>query len=149
MTRAQFAAITVRALGMTGQASSSFTDVPSWQWYAGWVGTATGYGIVNGYGDGKFGPEDKITREQAAAMVARAAKLCGMNTSYGSSQIRDVLSQFADYTSTSDWARESLAFCYDQGILDASALYIQPQVKIKRCEIAQMIYNMLSKANLL
>ena len=82
-------------------------------------------------------------------MVARAAKLCGMNTEYTTAAARDVLSQFGDYTKTADWARAPLAFCYDQGILDASALNIQPTVAIKRCEIAQMLYNMLSKANLL
>ena len=119
------------------------------QWYAGWIGTATSYGIVNGYGDGNFGPNDTISREQAAAMVARAAKLCGMNTDYSDAAARDVLAQFGDYTSVSGWARGSLAFCYDQGILDASAKNIQPQALIKRCEIAQMLYNMLNKAKLL
>ena len=82
-------------------------------------------------------------------MVARAAKLCGMNTDYSNAAIRDVLAQFGDYTKTADWARASLAFCYDNGILDASALYINPTAYIKRCEIAQMLYNMLGKANLL
>lgn len=149
MTRAQFAAITVRALGMSGSATSSFTDVPASQWYAGWIGTATAYSIVNGYGNGKFGPEDKITREMAATMVARAAKLCGMNTTYSDAAARDVLAGFSDYTKVSNWALGSVAFCYDQGILDSSALSIQPQVNIKRCEIAQMIYNMLKKANLI
>ncbi|MBR5114279.1 MAG: S-layer homology domain-containing protein [Oscillospiraceae bacterium] len=149
MTRAEFAAITVRALGMAASSSANFTDVPSSQWYAGWIGTATSYGIVNGYGDGNFGPNDTISREQAAAMVARAAKLCGMNTDYSDAAARDVLAQFGDYTSVSGWARGSLAFCYDQGILDASAKNIQPQALIKRCEIAQMLYNMLNKAKLL
>ena len=82
-------------------------------------------------------------------MVARAAKLCGMNTDYSAAAARDVLAQFGDYTKTADWARAPLAFCYDQGILDVSALSIQPSVAIKRCEIAQMLYNMLEKANLL
>jgi hypothetical protein len=82
-------------------------------------------------------------------MVARAAKLCGMNTSYTDTAARDVLAGFSDYTKVSGWALSSVAFCYDQGILDASALSIQPQVNIKRCEIAQMIYNMLKKADLI
>lgn len=149
MNRAQFAAITVRALGMTGSATSSFTDVPSGQWYAGWIGTATAYGIVNGYGGGLFGPDDTITREQAATMVARAAKLCGMNTDYSDAAFRDVCSGFSDYTQVSSFARGSLAFCYDNGILDGSVTAIKPQEYIKRCEIAQMIYNMLGKAKLL
>ena len=82
-------------------------------------------------------------------MVARAAKLCGMNTEYSATAARDVLAQFGDYTTAADWARAPLAFCYDQSILDASALNIQPTIPIRRCEIAQMLYNMLEKANLL
>ena len=82
-------------------------------------------------------------------MVARAAKLCGMDTDYSTAAARDILAQFGDYTKTAEWARAPLAFCYDQGILDSSALNINPTQYIKRCEIAQMLYNMLSKANLL
>jgi hypothetical protein len=149
MTRAQFATIVVRGLGLTPRANNSFTDVTSGSWYATYVGTANTYAIVNGIGGGLFNPEGTITRQEAATMVARAAKLCGMNTSYNSTQIRNVLAQFDDYTKTAEWARESLAFCYDQGILDDSAMNINPTVYIKRCEIAQMLYNMLEKANLL
>ena len=159
MDRAQFAAITVRALGLTPQAVNVFSDVPSTAWYAPYVGTAYTYGIVNGVGEGKFipvyntpnGPDKNgyISREQAATMVARAAKLCGMNTTYSDAAARDVLAGFSDYTKVSSWALGSVAFCYDHGILDSSALSIQPEVYIKRCEIAQMLYNMLKKANLI
>ena len=149
MTRAEFATITVKALGLTPKANNNFSDVPAAQWFAPYVGTANTYGIVNGMGDGTFNPNGTITRQEAATMVARAAKLCGMNTDYSTAAARDILSQFGDYTKTADWARAPLAFCYDQGILDASALNIQPTVAIKRCEIAQMLYNMLEKANLL
>ncbi len=149
MTRAQFATIVVKALGLTPKANYSFTDVKSSDWFAPYVGTANTYGIVNGMGDGTFNPSGTITRQEAATMVARAAKLCGMDTDYTAAAARDILSQFGDYTKCADWARSSLAFCYDQGILDASALNIQPAVAIKRCEIAQMLYNMLEKANLL
>ena len=149
MTRAEFATITVKALGLTAKANNSFTDVKASDWFAGFVGTANTYGIVNGVGEGKFNPGGTITRQEAATMVARAAKLCGMNTDYSAAAARDILAQFGDYTKTAEWARAPLAFCYDQGILDASALNIQPTVAIKRCEIAQMLYNMLEKANLL
>lgn len=149
MTRAQFATITVRALGLTPKANGAFSDVPAGKWFSTFVGTANSYGIVDGVGGGRFNPEGTINRQQAATMVARAAKLCGLNTDYSAAAIRDTLSQFGDYTKTADWARASLAFCYDQGILDASALYINPTAAIKRCEIAQMLYNMLVKAKLL
>ena len=149
MTRAQFATITVKALGLTPKANDSFTDVKAGDWFAPFVGTANAYGIVNGVGGGLFDHGGTITRQEAATMVARAAKLCGMNTDYSSAAIRDVLAQFGDYTTAADWARASLAFCYDQGILDDSELNIRPTTPIRRCEIAQMLYNMLEKANLL
>jgi hypothetical protein len=149
MSRAEFATITVKALGLTPKANSVFSDVAANAWYAPYVGTAYTYGIVNGRSTTSFDPTGTITRQEAATMVARAAKLCGMDTDYTTAAARDILSQFGDYTKCADWARSSLAFCYDNGILDASALNIQPTVAIKRCEIAQMLYNMLEKANLL
>ena len=149
MTRAQFAAITVRAMGLQARTNGKYADVPASAWYAGWIGTANTYGIVNGRSETSFDPNGTITRQEAATMVARAAKLCGMDTDYGTAQIRDVLAQFGDYIKTADWARSSLAFCYDNGILDDSDLNIEPLTPIKRCEIAQMIFNMLDKAKLL
>ena len=71
ITRAEFAAIVIRAQGLnTGMGSSSFTDVASDAWYYGYIQTAVGYGIIDGYGDGTFGPRDTITREQAMTMSA-------------------------------------------------------------------------------
>jgi hypothetical protein len=149
MTRAQFAAIVVRALGLTPAASEAFTDVPSTAWYAPYVGTASTYGLINGVGEGRFNPDGTITKQEAAVMVARAAKLCGMDTALDTAAVRDVLAQFTDYVTTPEWAREGLAFCYQEGILDDSAMEIQGKTEILRCEIAQMLYNLLSSAKLL
>lgn len=149
MTRAQFATIVVRALGLPLAATDNFTDVPAGAWYASYVGTAYTYGIVNGTSATTFNPNGTITRQEAAAMVARAAKLCGMDTAMDTAAIRDMLAQFGDYVTTSEWARESLAFCYNADILTQSELNIQPKVAIKRCEIAQMLFNLLGSAKLL
>lgn len=149
MTRAEFAAIVVRGLGLTPKANDTFTDVVAGQWYAPYIGTANTYGIVNGISDTLFNPSGTITKQEAAAMVARAAKLCGMNTSMDSESIRDTLAQFDDYTQVADWAQESVAFCYNQNILDQSDISIQPAAAINRGEMAQMICNMLGDANLL
>lgn len=149
MTRAEFAAIVVRALGLEPRANDSFSDVTAGKWYAGFVGTASQYGIITGIGGGKFGPDGTITRGQAAVMVARAAKLCGMDTDLDSGAVRDVLAQFSDYVQTAEWARQGLAFCYLNGILDDAALNIEANEPIKRCEIAQMLFNLLGSANLL
>ena len=82
-------------------------------------------------------------------MVARAAGLCGMDTAMDTGAIRDVLAQFTDYVSTAQWAREGLAFCYQENILDQSELEIRRAAAIKRCEVAQMVFNLLGSANLL
>ncbi|MGI6028898.1 MAG: S-layer homology domain-containing protein [Candidatus Heteroscillospira sp.] len=149
MTRAQFAAIAVRGMGLEPKATGDFTDVPAGAWYAGYIGTASSYGIINGRGDGIFDPESAITRQEAAALVCRAAELCGMDIEMDAASQRDTLAQFGDYITSDEWARPSLAFCYEEDILDQSDLNIRPKEAILRCEIAQMIYNMLVKAELL
>ncbi|MEG2199047.1 MAG: S-layer homology domain-containing protein [Anaerovorax sp.] len=149
MTRAEFATIVVKALGLMAEENSKFSDVKSGAWYAGYVGTANKTGIVKGKSEKTFDPQGTITREEAASMVARAAKLCGMETKYQVNAVRDTLAGFSDYVKCSSWAREPLAFCYDKRILDREKLEILPKEEIKRCEIAQMIYNMLHAAKLI
>ncbi len=149
MTRAEFATIVVQSLGLKPIANDKFTDVLSSDWYAPYVGTAGSYGIVNGTSETTFNPNGTISRQEAAAMVARAAKLCGMETETEVGMIRDVLAQFGDYVKTAEWSREALAFCYNKNILDQSDLEIRPNDNILRSEIAQMLFNMLGSANLL
>lgn len=77
ITRAEFAAIVVRAMGQEAQAdgakgTTKFIDVASSHWAAGYINIASQSGIVNGYGDGNFGPEDKVTYEQAVKMMVVA-----------------------------------------------------------------------------
>lgn len=74
VTRAQMAKIICHMLNYKDVAASTtnFTDVPSNHWASGYINIANGLGIVAGYGDGKFGPEDKVTYEQAVKMVVCA-----------------------------------------------------------------------------
>ena len=77
ITRAEFAAVVCRALNMEGSANGSkgatqFADVPADHWASAFIGYAAGLGIVNGYGDGNFGPEDNVTYEQAIKMLVVA-----------------------------------------------------------------------------
>ena len=149
MTRAEFATIVVRALGLTPAASGTFTDVPASAWYAPYVGTASSFGLINGVGGGWFNPDGTITRQEAAVMVSRAAALCGMDTELDAGAARDVLAQFGDYVTAAEWARAGLAFCYDSGILDQAELDIRPLEAAARAEVAQMLFQMLGSAELL
>ncbi|MBQ6932873.1 MAG: S-layer homology domain-containing protein [Clostridia bacterium] len=145
MSRSEFAAIVVRSLGLTPRYSDAFIDVENGKWYSGYIGTAYNYGIVNGKGEGKFDPFGTITRQEAATMVARAAALCGMDTTADV----NILAQFGDYVFIHDWAKNSMAFCYEENILDQSDMNTEPVRNILRCEIAQMLCNMLSKVDLI
>lgn len=149
MTRAEFATITVRALGLPLKVNYTFTDVTENDWFYSYVNTAYSYGIVNGVSDAEFDPSGTITREEAAVMVARAAKLCGMNTDIEALEARDILAGFLDYVKASDWAVDSLAFCYDNAILPNDVMEIKPKQTVTRAEIAQMLYNMLVLSNLI
>ena len=149
MTRAEFAAIVVRGLGLSQKKTDAFTDVAPEAWYAGYVGTAYSYGIVNGVGNGKFNPSGPITRQEAATMVARAAKLCGLDTQRSDAAASGVLTRFSDAAQCADWAKASLAFCVETGILGNTASTLGPKTNIKRCEIAQMLCNLLQNAGLI
>lgn len=77
ITRAEFAAVVCRLLGLEETANGAkgqqvFNDVPGDHWASGYVALASQQGIVNGYGDGNFGPEDKVLYEQAIKMVVAA-----------------------------------------------------------------------------
>jgi hypothetical protein len=148
MTRAEFAAIVVQGLGLIPKSNNVFDDVPANAWYASYVNTAYAYGIVSGTSSTCFGPAGTITREEAATMVTRAARLCGMNIDMDAGATKDMLAQFSDYVKSSNWAQSSLAFCYSKDILSPKDMEILPKQVIKRCEIAEMLYRMLKKANL-
>ena len=149
MTRAQYATIVVKALGLSPKANSKFKDVASNAWYAAYVGTANTYGIVNGISDNEFNPSGTITRQEAAVMTIRAAKLCGLDTAMSDAECDDVLCDYMDYRTIASWAKESMAFCYWHEILDTSALNAEPTREILRGEVAEMLYRMLQLANLI
>ncbi len=73
VTRAEMAALIARIQGYgetaKAAANTNFTDVPSTHWASGFIANAAGMGIINGYGDGNFGPEDPVLYEQAIKMV--------------------------------------------------------------------------------
>ena len=148
MTRAQFATIITQALGLPTRTGGAFDDVTD-QWFANAVGTAVYYGIVQGRNPQTFDPNGTITRQEAAIMVTRAASIAGMDTAMTEIETLNILAAFGDYRTAANWAWSYLAFCYREGILDDSEFYIEPLAAITRGEIAEMVYRLLGRANLL
>ncbi len=149
MTRAAFAAITVRALGLPIKSNGIFRDVAPGEWYAAYVDTTHHFGIVSGVSETDFYPDGTITKEQAAVMVCRAAKICGIENKLDDFAVRNILAEFTDYMSVSQWAKASVAFCFENGILDRSELEIKPTEAITRGRIADMLYALLKGAMLI
>lgn len=149
MTRAEFATIIVKSLGLEPQITDIFVDVAQEMWYAPYIGKAYEMGIIMGVSDEKFNPNGLISRQEAAVMIARAGVLCGLDVSKNEVEIRNVLAQFGDYKTVAEWGESSLAFCYAENILDPSVYEILPQNEINRAEIAGMLCRLLEKADLI
>ncbi len=114
-----------------------FADVDNGQWYAEGVSWAAAQGIIGGYGNGAFGPNDNITRAQLAVMLWRYA---------GSPAATDRELHFADAYKASDWAEEALRWTTERGILNGKGGGIlDPTGQATRAETAQMLYNFLHK----
>jgi hypothetical protein len=151
ITRAEFAAIVIRALGLKAETTeSSFADIKDTAWYAGYVDTAVSYGVITGYSNGKFGPNDKITREQAMTMIARAMKLTGLYTTLTDAEMNAQISFYADGASSSKYAKEGVAACLKKGVISGkSSNKLAPKAYITRAEVAVIIERMLEKSELI
>ena len=147
MTRAQFAKTAVTALGIAVSGKADFPDVAPKAWYNAAVATAVRFAIVNGRDDGRFDPEANIDLQEAAAMVCRAARLCGLDTDMGAAEADKLLSAYGDRSKVQSWAAPTLAWCLKNGVVSRSGS-LEPRAKMTRGEIAQMFWRLLELAEL-
>jgi len=92
--------------------SMEFSDVASDQWYTDAVAWAAELGIIKGYGNGNFGPDDNITREQLAVILYNFAKYKGFDIS-----VEDNLDAFVDGSDTSSWAKAAMQWAVKNGLI--------------------------------
>ncbi|MBO8137680.1 MAG: S8 family serine peptidase [Desulfotomaculum sp.] len=142
LTRAQFAAMLVRALKLVESPADAavFRDVPADAWYRGAVGAAVSARLVAGYSEHTFGPNDPITREQMAVMIARAVS--GGLIPYHSGD--KTLEKYSDLEEISLWARPSVSMMVKYGIVNGRApdRFI-PQGTTTRAEAAAVLKRMM------
>ncbi|MCM3176137.1 S-layer homology domain-containing protein, partial [Paenibacillus sp. MER 99-2] len=151
ITRAEFATIIVRALGLRVDHNVSvFADVDSTAWYAGAVQTAYDYKLINGYEDGTFRPTDQITREQAILVIAKAMNLTKLNTIMSKSESDEILGQFIDVDTVSSSSKESIAVTLRAGIVNGKGIgFIAPKDSLTRAEVAALMQRLLQKSELI
>lgn len=118
-----------------------FTDVSGSAYYADAAQWATEQGIVSGYGNGAFGPNDAITREQLALILMNYARYKG----YDTKKVGD-LSGFADAGEISAWAVEALAWANAEGLVNGrSETAIAPAGTATRGEAATILMRYLDQ----
>ena len=114
---------------------SDFTDVEIGQWYSDAIAWAAANNIVGGYGNGLFGPDDPITREQLAAILYRYAQYKSYDTTAS-----DDLSRYTDLGQLSEWAQEAVAWANSEGIISGtSAVTLAPKDSATRAQAAAMM----------
>lgn len=140
-SRGMLVTILYRMAGSPAAGSASFTDVAPGQWYADGVAWASANGVVSGYTDGRFRPNDTITREQMAAILYQYARLQGKLDSG-----RADLSIFADVDDLSAYAKEPMSWAVAQGLFSGvSADMLAPGGSTTRAQAA-VILTAFSKA---
>ena len=143
ITRAEFAAIVIRALGLQNNgASEIFTDVNRHTWYSGYVGKAFEYGIVTGVGFGLYEPHRQITRQEAMLMVQRAANIAQMQGNTAD------INAFPDAANVSSWALDAAQWNVGSGLIQGRDGRLDPQENITRAETATIILRLLQGAEL-
>ena len=115
----------------------SFKDVPEDQWYTQAVRWAASGDLVNGYSRTAFGPDDRVSREQLAAILWRYARYKGIATGSGTT---DLLGQYTDTEQISGWALEAMRWTVSNGLIQGvDEEHLQPGGSAVRAQTAMML----------
>lgn len=137
LNRAMIVTILYRMEGKPAvSTANTFTDVPSGQWYSEAIEWAAAKGIVEGYGNGTYGPFDAVTREQLAAILYRYATLKGYDVK-------------GDYKLNADasynaWSKANVEWAANKGIL-VDGLSVNATTTANRAEVARSIRSFLTR----
>ncbi len=133
--RAMLVTVLYRLSNSTDDLENIFDDVESGKWYSDAIGWAAHNKIVEGYGNGKFGPDDILTREQMVSILYRYSVFM----KYDISKL-NVLDTFVDTDTLSEWALEAMKWAVGNGIVTGmSNDLISPETGATRAQFATMM----------
>jgi hypothetical protein len=143
VTRAEFAALLTRALGMKPTAAAPFADVSGASWYADEVAAAYEAKLINGKSQRLFAPNTFITREEMAAMLVRAFEFgTGAKASPGAAS-------FADEAAVSKWVTGDVRTALSSGLMSGTGGgKFAPSATTTRAEAAKAVFNLLTKLDM-
>ena len=138
MTRAMLVTVLWRQAGSpVVNYAMDFSDVAEGAWYAEAVRWAASEGVVGGYGDGRFGPNDPITREQLATILFR--HLVGG----GAADLAEWLQPYADADQISAYALSAMQWAVGHGVVKGDGEQLDPQGTATRAQVAAMLHRAL------
>ena len=144
LTRGMMAQTLYNMEKATATGTAAFPDVSSSDWFASAAAWASSQGFMSGYSNGRFGPNDAITREQLAVILYRYAQAKGYDVSSAAE-----LDTFTDAASTSDWAAAAVRWAVGTGLLSGKTgtggNRLDPAGNATRAEVAQILTNFVTK----
>ncbi|WP_375103650.1 S-layer homology domain-containing protein [Paenibacillus sp. RS8] len=151
ITRAEFTAIMVRALGLrTETGHSAYRDVAHGSWYEAYLNTATTYGLINGYANGQIEPNEFITREQVFHMLERAMKITGLEVAVNMNEVEELLTRFNDASEAATYAKNGIVATIKAGLVKGrNGDLLAPKAAITRAEVAEVVRRLLERSNLI
>lgn len=140
MTRAMFATVLYRIAGMPAvSGANSFYDVAAGQWYTDAILWGQSTGIISGYGNGLFGTNDLVTREQMCVMLSRYLQWAGYEL-----PAVTAAKQFGDKAQISKWAADNVAFCQTRGLINGQPNNrFAPKANATRAENSTVLQRMI------
>lgn len=144
VTRAQFAKMLTAALDLEPLKGTSLTfqDVASDSWYHDYIAAAANAGLINGYDDITFAPDEKISREEMAVIISRALP-AEETVALSTENIEELMQNFKDKGEIVSWAEQGIAVAVSCGIVNGMTEdTFGPQLSASRAEAATIIYRM-------
>lgn len=151
VTRAEFAAMMVRALGLQPEnGQTPFPDVQTSDWYGSAIHTAYAYRLIDGFEDGTFRPDAPITRGQAMVILAHAMTITKLKERLPVQGTGATLQIYADAADISGWALSGVADAVQAGVVSGrNGAKLALQEYITRAEAAAMLQRLLQKSELI
>jgi uncharacterized repeat protein (TIGR02543 family) len=143
LTRGQFIVMLMKAYGIAPDADpkDNFADAGA-TYYTGYLAAAKRLSISNGIGNNMFAPDKEITRQEMFTLLYNALKAIGRLPEGADGK---PLSAFADAGNIASWAKEAMTLLVKTGTIGGDAGKLNPTNTTTRAEMAQVLYNLLSK----
>lgn len=137
ITRAEYPAVLLRVLGLMNQQEQvAFTDVKADSWYSRSLSIAVKNGLVTGFKDGTFHPNEEISRLSAMVMAGRAVKLLGADKPVTKAEADAILSKFKDTESIPAWARDAVVLSVKQNLISGQDGFLLLDGALTRAQAA-------------